>query len=647
MSDRTNWNELSEPKRRRPRSGTAAALVRGLFFALAVLLGFLLLELPWNPDVFAIPWPYVQANLLIGLLACAIVFLAGQRTRASLAVYVGLALAAGCANFFIITFKGQPIVPADLFALSTAASVAGGYSLFLTAQLAFCLVVFAAFCAALYFLCPPRPVSRRDFGPNCLAAVLLVALGFMQYGAIDIKSECNVTVDVWDVRSSYATQGTALCFLSRAQELTPAEPEGYSPETLDTILGPFGLADGIFQASAPLEGPREDTDGVSNSDTAAALPYDGPNVIAIMNETFSDLSSYPGLEDAAPVTEFFHEVADDSLASGNVFVSAMGGGTCNSEFEFLTGASMGNMGGGVYPYVLYDLEGVDNLAAYFRDLGYGTHAIHPAEASNWRRDRIYDQLGFDTFDDITTMEDADTFRDLVTDRATYERALQKIDEGDGPQFVFDVTIQNHGGYDTGLVPAADRVHTEGVENPEVDEFLSAIKQSDEDLRWLVDELNARDEPTVVVFFGDHQPGFADWLFEHTYGKSAEDATLEEVQERYHTPYFIWANEAAREQYGDRLSAIEDADVTSLNYLASLLVKAAGLPETVHTGYMDALRKELPAVNLNGYQDAEGAWHWFGEEVDSEAQQRAEEALKTYGIVQYDNLFNKDSDFHEV
>ena len=146
------------------------------------------------------------------------------------------------------------------------------------------------------------------------------------------------------------------------------------------------------------ESPSPDTTGNQNSaapttgdaapEQPEALPYDGPNVIAIMNETFSDLSEYPGLEGSNAAPTFFHEVADDSLAAGDVYVSAMGGGTCNSEFEFLTGASMGNMGGGVYPYVLYDLEGVDNLASYFRGLGYGTHAIHPAEAANWRRDRI-------------------------------------------------------------------------------------------------------------------------------------------------------------------------------------------------------------------------------------------------------------------
>lgn len=88
------------------RSRATDALRRGAFFALAVVLGFLLLELPWNDGVFAIPQRYVVDNLLILGLGCAIVFLAGQRTRASLAVFTGFCLLWGTANFFIITFKG-------------------------------------------------------------------------------------------------------------------------------------------------------------------------------------------------------------------------------------------------------------------------------------------------------------------------------------------------------------------------------------------------------------------------------------------------------------------------------------------------------------------------------------------------------------
>lgn len=154
----------------------------------------------------------------------------------------------------------------------------------------------------------------------------------------------------------------------------------------------------------------------------------------------------------------------------------------------------------------------------------------------------------------------------------------------------------------------------------------------------MEELNARDEPTIVVFFGDHQPGFADWLFEETFDKPVEGASLEEVQARYRTPYFIWANAAARGKYGDALTRIENADVTSLNYLSSLLLDATGLPRDSRALYRSALRQALPAVNLNGYRDAEGTWHWFGETVETDAQQKAEDALKSYAIVQYDQLF---------
>ncbi|MCI9261826.1 LTA synthase family protein [uncultured Adlercreutzia sp.] len=631
-------------------SSTSAALLRVAFFVIAVVLGWLLVELPWNDNIIGIAPSYAAANLAIVALLGGIVFLIGQRTRISLAVFVALCLFIGVANFYIITFKGQPILPADLFALSTAASVAGGYTLFLTPRLVGCLLAFAAFCVALRLWCPARHITRWDVIVNCIAAALLIAFCAIKYQSTDIKSEFNVTVDVWDVRGSYGSQGTLLCFLSRAQELTPAEPEGFSDEVLSHVLEPFESSahQSASSALAAKDGAAQSAEGAEGSKTAADTAK-LPNVIAIMNETFSDLSSYPGLEGSNAQPAYFKEVQADSLVAGDLYVSAMGGGTCNSEFEFLTGSSMGNMGGGVYPYVLYDLDGTENLAAYFDRLGYDTHAIHPAEASNWRRDRIYEQLGFDSFDDITTMEGADTFRDLVTDKATYERVLEKIDAGDGPQFVFDVTIQNHGGYDTGLVPEEDQVHldSDAVDNPEIDEFLAAMHQSDEDLRWLIDELNKRDEPTIVVFFGDHQPGFADWLFEHTYNKSVDDATIEEVQARYHTPYFIWANAAARaEDSSLELEKIGTDTVTSLNYLGAMLVEAAGLPGTVHQKYLEHLRETLPAVNLNGYQDATGTWHWFEEEIATPEQAAAQEALDDYAIVQYDDLFRKNSPYKE-
>ena len=221
-----------------------------------------------------------------------------------------------------------------------------------------------------------------------------------------------------------------------------------------------------------------------------------------MNETFSDLSRYPGLAGTGARPAHYYEIAAEALEAGDAYVSALGGGTCNSEFEFLTGSSMGHLGGGVYPYVLYDLDGAESLVSYFSRLGYATHAVHPAESTNWRRDRVYDQLGFDEFADQSAFEGADTLRGLTTDRATYDYVLDLLEADGRPQFVFDVTLQNHGGYDVGglsddlavSVPLGD-----GSMSPELDEYASVIRQADRDLAYLVDKLNALDRPVAVSY----------------------------------------------------------------------------------------------------------------------------------------------------
>lgn len=198
-----------------------------------------------------------------------------------------------------------------------------------------------------------------------------------------------------------------------------------------------------------------------------------PTIIAIMNETYSDISTYPQLAESygGPIPFSTYE---GTIATGDVYVSAMGGGTCNSEFEFLTGSSMGLLGPGVYPYMLYNLEGVDSMVSYLKSIGYATSAIHPADAQNWRRDRVYEQLGFDEFFDITSFDGADYFRNMVSDGATYDKILQIMDEGEGPQFIFDVTIANHGGYDTGTIAEEDMMHIDmnGEESAEVNEYVT-------------------------------------------------------------------------------------------------------------------------------------------------------------------------------
>ena len=115
--------------------GRAAGTVRPLVVALAVPAGFYLLERPWNDALLAMDPYYAAANLCVLALLLAIVYFAGQRSRTAVALFLAACFLAGTANHFVIAFKGQPIVPADLFALSTAASVGSGYTFALDARL--------------------------------------------------------------------------------------------------------------------------------------------------------------------------------------------------------------------------------------------------------------------------------------------------------------------------------------------------------------------------------------------------------------------------------------------------------------------------------------------------------------------------------
>ena len=183
-------------------------------------------------------------------------------------------------------------------------------------------------------------------------------------------------MDVWGVKESYAEQGSTLCFLKRVQDLSPARPEGYDADAVSDLLR-------------------------SLSDDSASMPdgAEAPTVIAIMNETFSDLSRYPGLAGTDARPAHYYDIAAEALEAATHTRRRSAGARATAEFEFLTGSSMGHLGGGVYPYVLYDLDGTESLVSYFSSLGYATHAVHPAESTNWRRDRVYEQLGFDEFAD--------------------------------------------------------------------------------------------------------------------------------------------------------------------------------------------------------------------------------------------------------
>ena len=608
---------LFAPYLRRRLAGVATK-IRPVAVVLAVPLGFFLIEYPYSAGLFSMEPCYVLLNLaLVGGFMLAVWFLA-QRRMFGLVIGLAICLVAGYVDYFLMIFKGTTILPSDMMALSTAAEVAGGYEPVFYDSALIGLAVFLAYCA--FLACLPNPnLTKVRVAVNVVLACLCAAGLVFWYNNTDIEEDCDIHVDVWSNETSYMTYGAVPCFLQRLQEITPAAPDGYTAEGADELT--YTLARQWDEEHPGY--PQSLTDYFSSLDS----DDDAPSVVCIMNESFSDMSTYEGVVGYDGTT---YVNGLETAQSGKLYVSARGGGTCNTEFEFLTGSSLGMVGGGVYPYMYYDLSGVESLPGLFAHLGYTTTAIHPCAASNWRRDVVYTQLGFDTFlSEDYFSDDAQTLRGKVRDSETYSAVLDVLQQ-DGPQFVFDVTYMGHGGYTTGLLDSYpyDDVTVNGQSIEGMSEYLSLMDAAEEDLEWFLDELSKLDRKVVVVFFGDHQPGFNDQVDEAS--RDGAESTLEDVQHRFSTQYFVWANYDLQTQ--EDVSGVSTD--TSVCYLGTQAMYQLGLPLSDRQKAQLQLAKDMPATNLNGYCGADGTWFWNGEESP------VKWAYDDYAWIQYRNLFDK-------
>ena len=193
-----------------------------------------------------------------------------------------------------------------------------------------------------------------------------------------------------------------------------------------------------------------------------------------------------------------------------------------------------------------------------------------------------------------------------------------------PKFIFNVTIQNHGGY--GVQDMENTVRMEGQEDERVNQYLTLTQRSDDALGWLINELRNYPEPVLVVFFGDHWPNLdintLNGMIGTTEKQRAQDPVL--ANKLYTVPYFIWANYSIEHISGQ---------TTSLNYLGSMMLEQTGLQIPVYNQYLRGLRAQIPAINYASYITADGVMHTIDEENEWKS------VLNGYSCLQYNNLFD--------
>lgn len=608
-----------------------------IMILLAGVFATLGLEFSSNHDL---TWMYPLCLLLewalIAFAMLGLFFLFQRRCGGAVVLAVALYVL-GLAEYFVILFKSMPISPGDLTALSTAAAVAGtGFTYTITS---FCMlslaftVIAIQICTLAAQVAPKRQKgSWRGLVLNLLIAIVCLGGIAAHTTLLDYYHTLYIQVYSWRPLESYYRQGFLPSFISGAQTIKPSKPEDY------TVSG----AKKLISEYAKEYDDNNQTGGSSATRLEATKQFDEekPTVIAVMNETFSDLSIYQNMHADYQGPTYFKSI-DDCLSRGRLYVSAYGGGTANTEFEFLTGNSMAYLGSGVYPYATYDLTDTENLAAQFKSLGYYTTAMHPNHGTNWNRENVYKDFGFDQFLTINDFQNAETLRGMVTDKATYDKILELLDTNSNPQFIFDVTMQNHSGYDTGLIPYDKQMslNIDGEFNSNVNEYVSLIQQSDEALKYFLNKLSKLDRKVVVVFWGDHQPFFPD-TYNDRWFTNEDDATHQE--RLWQTSYIIWAN---YDVAGNSQTSHEE-DLSS-NYLSSELMKLIGAPLTDYQKAHLTLRQSLPALNSVGYEDSQDRWLLSSSKSDEAYNDTiaaaCEKARSDYHAMQYYMMFGDGKD----
>ena len=547
-------------------------------------------------QVFQLALPILLLNwgVLLALNLAAKLLL--QRWSWAMYLTAVLTTAWSIINFFVMKFHGSPLFFSEFRNLGAALDVADGYRFVWERRLTWLLLlgIAEAGCGLLVHFLQQRDrwFRLRRFLRN-LGALICVCgvLWFLLFVRFEPKPRKTMG---WTWRTSVDTYGYTCAIVEDVDRSLNAivKPDGYDPVHLDAL-----------------------------EPAAYTEPEVLPDLILIVNESFCDLHETLDFTTDVDCMEGFY--GHSGAVYGKAIITSVGGATNNTEYELLTSNSMHLLTmAAPFNYVNFSREH-KNIVSYLKPLGYTSLGMHCADGSNYSRNRAYPELGFDrvlfgkknfTYNTNGRRRwlDSDNYRDLI-------RYYNEMDEG--PRLVYQLTYQNHGGYELNS-SKLDTVHVQedfGDYTDDLNEYLSSMRLSSQAFDELVSYYETVDRPVIILMLGDHAPT----LINHIPIARETNEADTEIRKRT-VPYVIWANYP--------VSFPPDMDTVTLTDLVPLLLEAAGLPLSRYHEQLLALHEVMPARTLNGYyRDADGAFGRLDESCPWYA------LLQTYYEMEYNAL----------
>lgn len=487
-------------------------------------------------------------------------------------------------NYIVTDLRGSGVTIADVYSIQTAINVAQGIRPQFDGY--FVAGIFLFIIALLLILGLEIKEKKIKIWQRislfCLGCAVIVTIA---------NSEYLEEISIWNINQTYQWHGTPLAIVKMLSDIRVEKPAGYNEQEVKTLLE---------------SKQQEENKEILNEE-------EWPNIIVVMNESFSDLYQTAEIGKQDPIPYFRRLIQRENVISGIMYSSEIGGKTANVEYEFLTQNTTAFLPVGAVPYQQYSQKEKENLAQTLKNLGYQTSAIHSWYKSGYTRSKIYPLFGFEKvafYEDLPNLE-ASFNEEHPTDLSTYQEVIKQLEEKEeGTKlFNFTVTMQNHIPYTT-----ENEEQINYSDAPEINCYLQLIHQSDEALAYFIEELEKQDEKVILLFFGDHQPKLQN-----------VESDLSSIK-TYEVPYFIWANYEIETQQGKDIST---------NYLQSLLMEVAGLPKTNYTNYILELQQTIPVITKQFYQDSTGTIYDL---TDTSSPDYAK--IEEYKKVVYYQMFHK-------
>ncbi len=445
-------------------------------------------------------------------------------------------LAMGIVNGIILGQRMTPFTTYDLAELEDGLTLVSNY--FTTKQLRMLIGGGILLVLILLFLFMKLPKQRGRVHKIRAFFTCVVIVGF-SLGSIWGATQVGI-LDTYfgSLPTGYEDNGFNYSFLITWLDKGISKPSNYSAESITSIFTEEELNTTV---------PGRTT--LSEEDEEVSTP----NIIFVQLESFIDPLTVEGItcsED--PIPNF--RALMENYSSGRLTVPAIGAGTANTEFEVMSGMSVKFFGTGEYPYKTILLEETCETVAYdLKAYGYTAHAIHNHRGAFYGRNKVYPNLGYETFTCLEYMIGVTkTPKNWAKDDVLTEQILNALDSTEGSDYIFTISVQGHGKYPTEQL----------LEDP----TITITEAPDEELKWqweyyvnqladmdafvgeLVAAVDAMEEDTIIVFYGDHIPAIS----------NITDETLKDGRTAYQTDYVVYSNfdleEIDQDLYAYQLSA---------------------------------------------------------------------------------------------